>query len=61
MKAKRSKPTEGHVALRHGDAQTCSFEGRVFVCDETGVFWVPPEAVRALRDHGFVPADEAAE
>jgi len=61
MKAKRSRPADGHVALRHVEARACSFDGRVFVCDERGVFRVPREAVAALGDHGFVPVDEVAE
>jgi hypothetical protein len=61
MKARRSKPVDGHVAVRHAQARACSFDGCVFVCDETGVFWVPLEAVRALRDHGFVPVEEVVE
>ena len=61
MRAKRSKPADGHVALRHIEARACSFGGRVFMADEDGVFRVPPEAVEALRDHGFAPVDEKAE
>ena len=61
MKAKRLRPRPGHVALRHAQARACSFDGRVIVCDETGVFWVPREAVAALKDHGFVPVGEVVE
>jgi hypothetical protein len=61
MKAKRSKSADGHVALRHAEARACSFDGRVFLCDGDGVFWVPAEAVEALRGHGFVPVVEGAE
>jgi len=61
MKAKRSKTVDGHVTLRHAEARACSFDGRVFVSDETGVFRVPREAVEALRGHGFVLVDEPVE
>jgi hypothetical protein len=57
MKAKRVRPSEEAVAMRHPDARTCSVGGEVLAADKNGVFRVPPEAVEMLRGHGFVPAD----
>ena len=59
--AKRGSKDEAAMRLRHPEARSCSYDGRVFTADEDGVVTVPIEAVAALKDHGFVPVDEGAE
>ena len=61
MKAKRSRPSAETIPMRHADARACSVGGEVLMADKDGVFWVPRDAVEALRGHGFVPAGETAE
>jgi hypothetical protein len=60
MKSKRRTPPVDAVPMRHADARACSVGGEVFFAGEDGVFWVPREAVAALKAHGFVVVDKAA-
>jgi hypothetical protein len=57
--AKGSAVPEGTVRLRHPDARSCFFAGRVFEADRAGVVTVPAEAAAELAAHGFVPVPAA--
>lgn len=54
----RESAAPGETArLRHIDARSCSYGGRVYPADRSGAVTVPVEAVAELASHGFGPAD----
>ena len=42
------------VKLRHRNAASCFYAGRIYEPDENGEFVVPADADEALQPHGFV-------
>lgn len=47
-------PKEGLVTLQAPDGcNSCSHEGETYEVDKDGFVRVPPDAVSALKDHGF--------
>src|SRR6185312_1909833 len=58
LMAKGNAAPEGAVRLRHPEARSCSYGGRVYTADKSGVLTLPAAAVAELAPHGFVPVTE---